>query len=78
MNNFTFLTREGCVNTTIMRERLDEAVKGAKLQVTYEVVDLDKLSETDFRRGYPTPSVLYDNADLFGFPKPTPPFPDPT
>ena len=73
-----FLTRAGCVNTDIMRANLDEALGALRRPLNYEVVDLDTLSNADSRRGYPTPTVLYDNRDVFGLPEPQPPFPDPT
>jgi len=72
-----FLTRGGCVNTTIMRRNLDEALKALGL-AGYEVVDQDTLPTTDVRRGYPTPTLLYQDRDVFGMAVPTPPLPDPT
>jgi hypothetical protein len=44
----------------------------------YAVIDADTLAESDARRGYGTPTVLYENRDLFGMPEPTPPMPTPT
>lgn len=73
-----FLTREGCVNTTTMRTRLDEALARLGAPKTYAVIDADTLADSDVRRGYGTPTVLYDNRDLFGMPEPTPPVPSPT
>lgn len=61
-----FLTRDGCVNTAQMKARLDEALKSLNLHGGYQVVDLDKLSASDRRTGYGTPTVLYKNRDLFG------------
>lgn len=73
-----FLTRDGCVNTTTMRERLDQALDRMKVAKNYAVIDADTFAEGDVRRGYGTPTVLYDNRDLFGMPAPTPPIPSPT
>ena len=73
-----FLTRSGCVQTKMMRTRLDEAIKGLTSPVTYAVVDLDTLPTSDVRTGYPTPTVLVGRADIFGMPAPTPPYPEPT
>jgi hypothetical protein len=73
-----FLTREGCVNTATMRTRLDEALARLGAPKTYAVIDADTLADSDVRRGYGTPTVLYDNRDLFGMPEPTPPVPSPT
>jgi hypothetical protein len=73
-----FLTRDGCVNTATMRTRLDEALDRLGAPKTYAVIDADTLAESDVRRGYGTPTVLYDSRDLFGMPEPTPPIPSPT
>ncbi len=73
-----FVTRGGCVYTTVMRRNLDEALKALGLAAAYEVVDQDTLSETDVRRGYPTPTLLYADRDVFGMSVPKPPLPDPT
>ena len=73
-----FLTRGGCVNTTVMRRNLDEALKALGLAARYEVVDQDTLAESDVRRGYPTPTLLYADRDIFGMSVPKPPLPDPT
>lgn len=73
-----FLTRDGCVNTTTMRERLDQALDRLKIAKDYAVVDVETLPEADIRRGYGTPTVLSADRDLFGMPRPTPPAPAPT
>lgn len=73
-----FLTREGCVNTTTMRTRLDRALDRLGLATDYVLIDADTLAESDVRRGYGTPTVLVDNRDLFGLPEPVPPLPSPT
>ena len=72
-----FLTREGCANTGRMRANLDGALKAMGLPTDYQVIDLATLPGGDARRGYPTPTVLYADRDLFGLPKPTPPLPEP-
>jgi hypothetical protein len=73
-----FLTRGGCANTTVMRRNLDNALKALDLAAGYHVVDQDTLRETDVRRGYPTPTLLYQDRDVFGMSVPKPPLPDPT
>lgn len=78
MKPIEFLTREGCVQTTTMRGRLDEAVEGMAKPSTYTLVDLDTLPATDVRKAYPTPTVLYSGVDLFGMAEPKPPYPEPT
>ena len=72
------LTRGGCVNTDTMRARLDETLKSTGSTLKYEVLDLDTLPATDARRGYPTPTLLYNNRDVFGLPEPQPPLPEPS
>jgi len=42
------------------------------------VVNIGTLPKNDRRRGYPTPTVLYKGAEIFGMPPPMPPFPEPT
>jgi hypothetical protein len=76
--SLVFLTRDGCVNTTTMRARLDQALDRLDIPNNYAVIDADTLPEADARRGYGTPTVLFDSRDLFGMPEPTPPMPTPT
>jgi hypothetical protein len=78
MQDIVFLTRGECVNTPIMRGHLDEALRALSLPVDYQVIDLDTLPRSDARGGYPTPTALIRNRDLFGMPEPTPPFPEPS
>jgi hypothetical protein len=72
-----FLTRSGCVNTVTMRANLDAALKSLGSTAEYAVIDIDTLSQSDDRRGYPTPTLLYEDRDLFGLAEPRPPFPEP-
>ena len=76
-SRIVFLTREGCVNTPVMRRRLDAALKSLDPAGSYDMIDQGTLPYADARRGYPTPTILMDGADLFELPKPTPPFPSP-
>ena len=76
--DLTFLTREGCSNTAVMRERLDGALARLGRPLRYQVIDLATLPDSDPRRGYPTPTLLRDGRDLFGMPQPQPPLPEPT
>ena len=73
-----FLTREGCVQTKVMRARLEDAIEAIGKPMSYMVVDLDTLTSTDTRKGYPTPTILRGGLDLFGMRAPVPPFPEPT
>jgi hypothetical protein len=72
------VTRDGCVNTPTLRTRLNEALSRLGPPNDYVLLDADTLEESDVRRGYGTPTLLYDNRDLFGMPEPTPPVPPPT
>lgn len=78
VKELVFLTREGCVNTATMRGNLDEALKSMGWPSDYQFVDVDTMPEGDARRGYPTPTLLYANKDVFGMTEPTPPYPTPT
>lgn len=78
MIDLVFLTRDGCANTDRMRANLDQALRAVAAAPRVQVVDLDSLSATDIRRGYPTPTLLVNNVDMFGMPEPKPPLPEPT
>lgn len=78
MSNLVFLTRDGCVNTVTMRTNLDEALKRLGWSSDYQFIDADTLKESDPRGGYGTPTVLYENRDLFEMPEPSVPHPAPT
>jgi hypothetical protein len=77
-SDLVFVTRDGCVNTPDMLNNLDDALRALGLGLDYPVVNLSQLPRTDPRTGYPTPTVLVGNRDLFGMPEPAPPFPEPT
>jgi hypothetical protein len=70
VRDLVFLTRDGCVNTATMRTRFDEALTALRWTKDYQFIDADTLPETDPRRGYGTPTLLYKNVDLFGMPEP--------
>jgi hypothetical protein len=69
-SDLVFLTRGGCVNTTVMRKNLDTALRAMGREPSYLVVDLDTVAADDVRGGYGTPTVLYNDRDLFGMPVP--------
>src|SRR5437867_13195009 len=73
--DLVFVTRDGCVNTPDMLMNLDDALRGLGLALDYEVLNLGKLPNSDPRTGYPTPTVLYRERDLFDMPIPVPPYP---
>lgn len=62
---------EGCPNTPTFIERIRSAAKASGLDATVVYVDQEALGETDIRRGYPTPTALVNDRDLFGMPVPT-------
>ena len=76
--DLVFLTRGGCVNTATMKTNLDDALRLSGRPSEYQVIDLDSLPDGDVRRGYPTPTVLVSNRDLFGMAELQPPFATPT
>lgn len=72
------LTRAGCVDTDTMRVNLETAARALAPPAEFTVIDLDALPGDDIRRGYPTPTLLFANRDVFGLAVPTPPLPQPT
>lgn len=78
MDKFVFLTRPGCVNTVTMRENFDAALKTLSLSSEYQFIDADTLAPTDPRRGYGTPTILFEGRDLFDMPEPPVPHPPAT
>lgn len=72
------LTRTGCVDTAAMRLSVETATRAMTPPADFTVVDLDTLPVDDLRRGYPTPTLLFANRDVFGLPQPKPPLPQPT
>ena len=66
-----FLTRDGCVNTDTMRQRLDEALRALDWPGTYPLINVDTLPAAHVWRGYGTPTIVYRGQDLFGMPAPT-------
>ena len=78
MQQLTFLTREGCVNTPDLVLNLDDALIKLGWRRNYEHIDIGTLPKTDARTGYPTPTILWQGRDIFGLPVPKPPYPTPT
>ena len=68
--DLVFLTRDGCPNDDTMRARFDAALTALGRSKDYAVIDAGILPESDPRRGYGTPTILYKNVDLFGMPEP--------
>lgn len=72
-----FLTRDGCKNTPRVLANLEKAVAMLDKKINIQIVHQGTLSTDDPRIGYPTPTVLLNNSDIFGSPRPEPPFPAP-
>lgn len=62
-----------CPNKPAMRANLKAALSSIGKGWTFADTNQDKLPESDIRRGYPTPTVLVNDRDLFGLPVPTAP-----
>jgi len=73
-----FLTRDGCSNTPVLLANLKTVAKSFGQPLDYDIVNQGTLPATDARVGYATPTILYDDRDLFGLPIPKPPFPPPS
>jgi hypothetical protein len=78
MKDLTFLTRDGCVNTPEIAEHLDRVLQALHWPKDYQVIDIGTLPRDDPRTGYPTPTLLWKNKDIFGMAAPKSPFPEPT
>jgi hypothetical protein len=77
-SGLVLLTRDGCVQADTMRERLGAALAKAGWPETFRVVDVATLKKGDSRSGYPTPTLLYHERDVFPMQTPPPSFTDPT
>ena len=75
-HDLVFLPRDGCVNSPDMVHSLDDALKSLRWARDYQYIDIGKLPQKDARTGYPTPTLLWKNTDIFGMTVPTPPFPE--
>lgn len=62
-----------CPNTPAMRDSLGAALASLGTDWNFTDTDQEKLPEGDVRRGYPTPTVLVNDRDLYGLPVPTAP-----
>jgi hypothetical protein len=67
-HDLVFLTRDGCVNTPYMVNNLDDALTALGWPKDYQFINIGKLSKTDVRNGYPTPTLLWKGRDIFGLP----------
>ena len=74
MQDLTFLTRDGCVNTPDMVNNLDDVLTRMRLPKDYQFIDIGKLPKDDPRTGYPTPTLLWRGKDIFGMSTSKPPY----
>lgn len=65
-----FLTRTGCSNTPTLRSNLEKVVNINDVKFTSQ----SELDDSDYRTGYPTPTILIRGEDAFGLKRPTEPF----
>jgi hypothetical protein len=70
--NVEVLSFASCPNSPAFFERV-QAAAGEIVGIRVVYIDQESLPESDLRRGYPTPTALVDNEDLFGLPRPTSP-----
>ena len=78
MPRIEFLTRHACSEAVALRRNLDAAIIASGEPIRYGVVDVELLSPTDRRAGYPTPTILIGGRDMFGMEMPQRPVPQPT
>jgi hypothetical protein len=62
-----------CPNTPAMRSNLKAALASIGNSWTFADTNQEKLPESDLRRGYPTPTILVNDRDLYGLPAPIAP-----
>ena len=67
-----FLGTGSCANSPVMEKNLQEALALKGLAATYNFIDIKELPDSDYRRGYGTPTVLVNGMDIFGAPRPLP------
>ena len=60
-----------CPNTPVLRAARGNAWALPGRGWTFTETNQERLPESDIRRGYPTPTVLVNQRDLFGLPEPT-------
>jgi hypothetical protein len=62
-----------CPNTPELRDNLKSALDSMGNGWTFADTNQEALPEGDLRRGWPTPTILVNERDLFGMPAPTAP-----
>jgi hypothetical protein len=69
-----FVASPVCVYAPTLMVNLNDALRILDWRDDYRFIDTDALPETDPRRGYPSPTLLWNGTEIFGAPEPTPPF----
>ena len=65
------LSMPGCPNAKSMTANLTEACRTLGIECRIDQVNLETLAEDDPRRGWGSPTVLVNGADLIGAERPT-------
>ena len=69
-----FVARNDCSCVLDVMLNLHDALSVLGLPCDYQFINMDTLPAMDARRGYPSPTLLWNGKDIFGQPAPTPPF----
>lgn len=75
-DDLIFLTCD-CMNALDLRFNLEDALMRLGWSTVVQSVIVEMLPQSDVRTGYPTPTLLWRGQDLFGMPRPTPPYDTP-
>ncbi len=57
---------DGCPNSDAFRANVELMVRESGGAYTLRVIDLEELAGDDIRRGYGSPTLLFQGADVFG------------
>lgn len=71
--SITLLGFDSCPLTPLMKERLEQAIRTLGRDLDLVQIDQQSLDSSDLRRGYPAPTVLVNESDLFGMEAPATP-----
>jgi hypothetical protein len=64
---------DGCPNTDAFRANVERVVRTSGGAYTLRIIDLEALAGDDIRRGYGSPTLLHEGADVFGMAVPSTP-----
>ena len=71
MHTIQVLYFDGCPNTPPVIEAARAVAEDLGEDWEVEMIDLESLPQRDTRRGYGSPTILFEDRDLFGLPEPT-------